>query len=67
MTTVMRQLPSIEEANAAVPAAYDNGAVTYPSATQEVYRFYEGTVLIRTITINYTDATKENIDTWVIS
>ena len=40
---------------------------SYPSATQEVYRFYEGTVLIRTITINYTDATKENIDTWVIS
>lgn len=67
MTTVMRQLPSIEEATAAVPASYDNGTVDYPTTTQEIYRFYEGSVLIRTITVNYTDSTKANISSWTIA
>lgn len=66
MTTTMKTLSSIEVVNTAVPVDYDNGSVSYPSTTQEIYRFYEGAVLLRTITINYTDITKANIDTWTI-
>lgn len=42
---------------------WTNFTVDYPSATQEVYKFYNGAVipgnLVRTITLDYTDATKE--------
>lgn len=37
---------------------------TYPSATQEVYSFRQGGIggtVVQTLTINYTDATKENL------
>ena len=53
--------------SAAVPAAYDNGTLTLPSATQEVYKYYTGATLVRTITINYTDSTKAVISSWTIS
>jgi len=47
----------------AIPT-YDYVEVTYPLATQEVYTFRDGGVsgaIVATITINYTDSTKENL------
>lgn len=44
--------------------AYDYVSVAYPSATQEVYSFRSGGsggTLTTTITINYTDSTKDNL------
>ena len=35
--------------------------VTYPSSTQEVYAYTNGVTLVATITVNYTDATKNYI------
>ena len=65
MTTLL-ELSAVENVNAAVPAYYTNGFVSYPSTIQEIYTFYEGSTLLRTITINYVDASKEKIDSWVI-
>lgn len=52
------------------PSAANAVTVTYPSATQEVYRFRtggtSGTILM-TITIDYVDSTKEEISTVVKS
>lgn len=53
--------------SAAIPASYDNGTLTLPSATQEVYKYYSGVTLLRTITINYTDSTKAVISSWTIT
>lgn len=43
----------------AITKAWDNFSVTYPSATQEVYVFKLGSTTQQTITLNYTDSTKE--------
>lgn len=43
---------------------YDAVTVTYPVATQEVYAFRQGGTggtIVETVTVNYTDATKENL------
>jgi hypothetical protein len=43
---------------------YDYGSVTYPSGTQEVYTFKSGGAggtTVKTITVNYVDATKEQL------
>jgi hypothetical protein len=50
------------------PANSDAATVAYPSSTQEVYSFRSGGVagaILRTLTVNYTDSTKENISSWV--
>jgi hypothetical protein len=47
-----------------VNVAYDYVSVTYPIATQEVYTFKSGGsggTTVATVTVNYTDSTKENI------
>lgn len=44
--------------------AYDYVAVSYPSAVQEIYTFKTGGVsgtVVSTVTVNYTDATKNNL------
>ena len=49
------------------PANSDAATVDYPSSTQEVYSFRSGGVagsILRTLTVNYTDSTKENISSW---
>lgn len=49
------------------PALTDAATVTYPSSTQEVYSFRTGGVsgtILRALTVNYTDATKDNISSW---
>jgi len=49
---------------------YDAGAVTYPSATQEVYTFRTGGIagtIVATVTLNYVDATKKDLLNWAKS
>lgn len=49
---------------------HDYGEADYPSATQEVYTFYvggSGGTLVGTLTVNYTDSTKENILNWSLT
>lgn len=46
------------------PSTFDYVAVTYPSPTQEVYTFKtggSGGTTVATITVNYTDSTKNNL------
>ena len=43
---------------------YDAVTATYPAATQEVYAFRQGGIagtIMQTVTVNYTDATKDFI------
>ena len=50
-----------------VPGDYDNGSVTYPTPTQEIYKFYKGATLLKTITMNYSDASKSDLVSWTIA
>lgn len=50
---------------AIVTEAYDYIEVDYPSATQEVYTFKTGGAggtVVATVTVNYTDSTKDFLD-----
>lgn len=51
----------------AAPSDYDYAEVTYPSSTQEVYTYKKNSVTIKTVTINYTSATKDFILNWTIA
>lgn len=54
----------------APPNGTDSFTVTYPSATQEVYQFRSGGIggtILKTVTLNYTDATKTALTNGVIS
>lgn len=47
-----------------VTTQYDYISVTYPTTTQEIYSFYlggSGGTLVSTVTVNYTDTTKNFI------
>lgn len=44
-----------------VTFAWDSFAVTFPSSTQEVYTFSLASVVVRVITLNYTDGSKKNL------
>ena len=51
----------VETVNAMVPSSYDYVSVNYSSSTQEIYSFKiggSGGTLVATVTLNYTDATK---------
>ena len=41
---------------------YDEIQATYPTATTEVYESYLGGVLQQTVTVTYTDSSKDYID-----
>ena len=43
---------------------YDSGAATYPTSVQEVYSFYLSAVLVKTITLNYTNSSKKFLASW---
>lgn len=45
--------------NSLVTVPYDSIFATYPSSTVEVYTFFSATVLVATVAVTYTDATKE--------
>ena len=47
--------------NRFAPEQYDEIAVTYPSATSEVYTYKLESASVGVITVTYTDSTKENI------
>lgn len=53
--------------SAAAPADYDSATVTYPSGTVEVYEYFKGATLLKTVTITYTTSAKTAISGWVIS
>jgi len=57
-TSVLITLDNDSISGFAVPK-FDEFAVTYPIATQEVYTFKLATVTVAVVTLNYTDATKE--------
>ncbi len=49
---------------------HDYGSVNYATATQEIYTFKtggSGGTTVGTLTLNYTDATKENISNWELT
>lgn len=50
-----------------ITQAYDRVDVSYPSSTTEVYTFRASGVVISTVTVTYTDSTKENISSVVKS
>lgn len=45
-----------------VSFVWDRIEASYPTATQEIYEYYLGATLVRTIDITYTDNTKRDID-----
>lgn len=52
------------------PTLTTAGTVTYPTSTQEVYAFRQGSTsgtILATLTINYTDNTKASILNWAWS
>jgi hypothetical protein len=57
---------SIIVGTAAVPSDYDEAQVSYTSAVQEIYIYRKNGNIVRTVTINYTDATKNFISDWSI-
>ena len=57
---------SIIVGTAAVPPDYDEAQVSYSSATQEIYIYRKLGNIVRTVTINYTDSTKNFISDWSI-
>lgn len=57
---------TVTTGTAAVPADYDSGEVSYPSATQEIYIYRKSGNIIRTVTVNYTSAAKDYIADWSI-
>lgn len=55
----------VASVNAGVPPDYNNGE-QISSSTQDIFKFYKDAVLLKTITLNYTDSTKETLSTWTI-
>lgn len=56
--TIQKQDEIIEAING---ADYDQMTVTYPDDTTEVYTYTLGIDVVRTVTVEYTDATKANL------
>lgn len=49
------------------PSDYDLAEVTYPTATQEVYTYKKNGEIVKIVTINFTNASKDNILNWTIT
>jgi len=63
-----KTLLDVFNSNALVNKPYDSVVVTYPTTIQEVYIFKDGGVsgtTVATITVTYTDTSKENLSTVV--
>lgn len=52
---------------ASAPADYDAATVTYPDAVTEVYTYSKAAVVLKVVTITYTNASKSNIAGWTIA
>lgn len=48
------------------PANYTSARVTFPDSTTEVYKYYVGTTIIKTVTLFYTDDNKTVLSGWDI-
>lgn len=46
---------------------HNNGTVTYPNATTDVFTFKTNATTVGTVTITYTDSTKASMSTWSIA
>lgn len=53
--------------SASIPANYDQGIVQYTSPTVETYIYKKSGQIIKTVTITYTNASKNYIAGWVIT
>jgi hypothetical protein len=62
-----RRALAVHSIQMGVPPDYDNGTVTRPNNTTEVYSFFKGATLLRTITLVYTNANKKDLASWSIS
>jgi len=47
--------------NSIVPVAYDSIYPSYPDAVTEIYVYKQATITVATVTVIYTDSTKNNI------
>lgn len=56
-----------DEARFAAPPEADSFQVDYPSNTQVVYTFYQGVTLLRTVTLTYTNAAKDELESGVVT
>lgn len=61
--SIMRQLPSVDvqTVNNLVPVNYDAVYQTNPNSTTEVYEFKNAGITVATVTVIYTDATKNTM------
>ena len=53
-----------------ISVTYDAGSVEYPSSTQVVYKFRQGGIsgtIVATLTLNYTNSTKEFLLNWAVT
>jgi hypothetical protein len=53
--------------NAIVKVPFNEIQATYPSTTTEVFTYKNGEVTVATVTVTYTDATKEVLTSVVVS
>jgi len=53
--------------DAITPQDYDNGSADFTDAVTEVYRFFKGATLLRTVTLVYATPAKDASFTWVIT
>lgn len=61
---------AVTQVNNLVPISYDSIEVSYPSATEETYDYYQGGLsglLVATLDVTYTDASKESVESVVRS
>lgn len=49
--------------NALIKVGYDNGSLSQTDTT-DVYTFKSGVTTVATLTLTYTDSTKETLSTW---
>lgn len=62
--TAVRVVTSLDGVSGLPIPYHDEGSVTYPTSTQEVYTFKLVTVTVGVLTLNYTSATKEFLLNW---
>lgn len=53
--------------SASSPADYDSATVGYPDSVTEVYTYSKAAVVVKVVTVTYTNALKTNISGWTIT
>lgn len=73
--TIIKSYDKLNEAHRVIPISltpggdveYDTITATYPTAASEVYTYSLSGTPVKTVTVTYTDSTKENLLTVVFS